>query len=107
MTRFPFQPFPMPDPRLARGFAQLSLASFRMGVAANEVILRRMAMMAAGAMSGPEAARMFLEKPEAFAAGARKAGMAAARGAPAAKVMTAALGPVSAKARANARRLRK
>ena len=98
-----------PDSVLAmnRTLARLAASGMRMGVAANEVIWRRSLMMAFGAMSGAEAARMVLEKPAAFALAVERAGRAAARGASAPRILEEALRPVSVKARANARRLRR
>lgn len=86
---------------------RLGLAAARMNMAAAEVIARRTSMMATGAMSGPEAARMMLEKPAAFAEAAQKAAMAAATGAQPAAIANAAMKPLARHARANARRLRK
>lgn len=86
--------------RIAEGFTQMNLA-------AAEVIWQRSAMMAFGAMSAPEAARMWLEKPTAFAAAAEKAMAAAARGGDALAVTAAALRPYRRHATANARRLRR
>ncbi len=86
--------------RLATGMAKL-------GVAANEVVLRRTAMMATGAMKPHEATRMLMEKPAAFAQAAQKAAMAAAGGSDATAIATAALRPIKVAASANARRLRK
>lgn len=85
---------------------RLGVAQNRMAMAASEVILRRTTMMALGAMSGPEAMRMVMEKPAAFTEAAGRAAMAAARGGDAAAVASAALKPIGARAKANARRLR-
>ena len=90
-----------------QSWSRLSTAYAKMSMSAGEVILRRTMMMAQGAMSGPEAAKMFLEKPAAFAAAAEKAMTAAARGANATSVAEAALRPIGARTRANARRLRR
>jgi hypothetical protein len=86
--------------RLARGVTQMNLA-------AAEVIWQRSAMLASGAMSAPEAARMWLEKPATFAAAAEKAVTAAVRGGDALAVTSAALRPYRSRATANARRLRR
>ena len=86
--------------RVGAAFAQMNLS-------AAEVIGRRTVMMMTGMMSAPEAAKMVLEKPVAFAAAAEKAMVAAARGGDAARVTVAALKPYKTKTAANARRLRR
>jgi hypothetical protein len=86
---------------------RLATAQTRMNIAAAEVIMRRTAMMASGTMSAPEAAKMMMEKPAAFAEAAGRAAIAAARGGDATAVASAALKPIGARASANARRLRK
>jgi hypothetical protein len=86
---------------------RLGHAATMMSLAAAEVMFARTVMMAQGGMSGPEAARMWMEKPAAFAQSAQKAAMAAARGGDAVTVATAALRPIRHSASANARRLRK
>jgi hypothetical protein len=86
---------------------RLSTAATRMNLAAAEVIWRRSALMATGALTGAEALRMMTEKHEAFAQGARNAAVKAASGAHPAEVASAAMRPAGARARANARRLRK
>jgi hypothetical protein len=88
-------------------WARVGAAVGRMNLAAAEVIARRGAMLARGAMSAPEAVRMVTEKPAAFAAAAQKAAVAAASGRDPARVAEAALRPLRAKAAANARRLRR
>ena len=92
--------------RAMQGWSRLTTAYARMSMSAGEVVMRRSMMMAQGALSAPEATRMMLEKPSAFAASAEKAMMAAARGANPAGVAAAALRPIGARARANAKRLR-
>lgn len=89
------------------GWMRLGTAAARMNLAAAEVIWRRSAMMATGAMSAPEAARMMLEKPAAFAEAAQRAAMGAVRGDTATEVAHKALRPLASRAKANARRLRK
>ena len=88
-------------------WARLGAASTKMALSASEVVWRRSMMMAQGAMSAPEAARMVMEKPAAFALAAQRAATAAAQGGDMAKVATAALKPIGARTAANARRLRK
>lgn len=79
----------------------------RMLMSANEVILRRTQQMALGAMTGPEAAGMVMEKMTAMMSAAEKATTAAAKGGTAVEIATAALKPYGTKTRSNARRLRK
>lgn len=88
-------------------WSRVAMALARLNLSAGEVIARRSAMMMTGAMSAPEATKMVLEKPAAFAASAGRAMAAAARGADAARVTEAALRPYNTKAAANARRLRR
>lgn len=90
-----------------RAWARLGAASAKMTLTASEVVWRRSMMMAQGGLSAPEAARMVLEKPAAFALAAQRAAVAAARGGDATKVASAALKPIGARTAANARRLRK
>jgi hypothetical protein len=85
--------------RFATHYSQMNMAAF-------EVIMRRTILMSQGAMSAPEAVGMVLEKATAFVAAGEKAAMAAARGGDATKIAAAALRPIRAKTRANARRLR-
>jgi hypothetical protein len=100
-----FRPSRLLDAYVA--WARVGFAVSRMSLSAAEVIARRSAMMASGAMSGPEAARMLAEKPAAFAAAAQRAAIAAASGRDPARIAEAALKPLRAKAAANARRLRR
>lgn len=98
------------DENVIRGFEalmRLSSAATRMNLAAAEVVWRRTALFATGALSGAEALRMLTEKPQAFAEGAAQAAITAATGGSAAAVASAAIRPVSARAAANVRRLRK
>jgi hypothetical protein len=90
-----------------QAWARLGAASAKMALSASEVFWRRSLMMAQGGMSGPEAARMVMEKPAAFALAAQRAATAAAQGGDMAKVAAAALKPIGARTAANARRLRK
>ena len=83
-----------------------AMAYAQMWMAANEVIWRRTTDMALGTMSASEATRMFFEKPVAYARAAEKAAMAGARGKGTASAALAAIKPVGAKAKSNARRLR-
>jgi hypothetical protein len=90
-----------------QGWSRLASSWTRMSMTAGEVIMRRSMMLAQGAMSGPEMTRMMLEKPSALAAAAEKAVTAAARGGDPVKVAAAALRPIGARTRANAKRLRR
>lgn len=78
-----------------------------MNMAAAEVIWRRTAQMAGGAMSQREAARMVAEKAVAFAEGALSAGREAAFGGTPLEVLRAGMAPAARKAKANAKRLRR
>lgn len=86
---------------------KLAQAQQAMAMSAAEVVWRRGGMMAQNAMTPIEATRMVIEKPAAFALGAQRAAMAAARGGDAAKVMTAGLRPIASAAAGNRRRLRR
>ena len=79
----------------------------RMLLDANEVILRRTQRMATGAMTGPEATAMVLEKATAMTASAQKAAVTAAQGGNPLRIAASALKPYGSKTRSNARRLRK
>ncbi|WP_416139828.1 hypothetical protein ACM26W_05440 [Halomonas sp. HK25] len=78
-----------------------------MTLSAAEVIARRTMMMASGAMSGPEAMGMVMEKATIFATATERAAVAAAGGANPARITEAALKPYSSKTRSNARKLRR
>lgn len=78
-----------------------------MWLSAAEVIWWRGLQMAAGQMSLREATRMTMEKPAAFAKGLEQGVLAAVQGKGPDKVTTAFLRPVSRRAHANARRLRR
>ncbi len=91
----------------ANSWMKFALAYSQMTVAAAEVIARRTMKMSQGTMTGPEAVGMVLEKATAFTAAAERAAVAAASGAEPAKIANAALRPISAKARSNARKYRR
>ena len=93
--------------KAASAWIKFAVAYTQMATAASEVILRRTMQMAQGSMTGPEAVGMVLEKATAFAAATERAAVAAATGGDAAKIASAALKPIHAKARSNARRLRR
>ncbi|WP_146157035.1 hypothetical protein [Halomonas urumqiensis] len=77
-----------------------------MMVSATEVIYRRTMMMASGAMTGPEAMGMVMEKATIYATATERAAVAAAQGADPARITAAALKPYSTKTQSNARKLR-
>lgn len=89
-------------------FAWMKVASAynRMSLAAGEVIAHRTMKMASGAMSGPEAVGMVMEKATTFATAAEQAAVAVARGGDPACIAAAALSPYGTKTRANVRQLR-
>jgi hypothetical protein len=92
---------------LATAWTRFAFAYGQMWLAAGEVIARRSLQITQGAMSGPEAVGMVMEKATVFVAATEQAVVAAARGADPAAIASAALKPIRAKARANARRLRR
>ena len=79
----------------------------QMNVAAAEVIMRRMTKMAQGAMSGPEAMGMVMEKASTFTKAGERAAIAAARGANPVTIAQAALSPIRAQTRSNVRKYRR
>ena len=89
-------------------FAWMKIATSynMMMLSAGEVIARRTMMMASGAMTGPEAMGMMMEKATIFATASERASVAAAGGGDPAQITAAALKPYSAKTRANVRKLR-
>lgn len=93
--------------RAMRAWMAYVTACSRMTLAANEVVVRRVHRMATGAMTGPEAAAMVMEKATAMAMSGERAAIAAARGGDALKIATSALKPYGTKTKANVRRLRK
>jgi hypothetical protein len=96
-----------PNLDLASAWMRYALAYSQMSMAAAEVIFRRSLRISQGAMTGPEAVGMVLEKASAFAAATEKAAAAAARGSHPAGIATAALRPIRAKTRSNVRKLRR
>lgn len=78
-----------------------------MMLSAGEVIVRRTMMMASGAMTGPDAMGMMMEKATIFATASERASVAAAGGADSAQITAAALKPYSTKTRSNVRKLRR
>ncbi len=90
-----------------KAWIRFAIAYQEMSFAAGEVILRRTLRMSQGTMTGPEAVAMVMEKPSAFAVAAQRAAIATARGANPLAIASAALQPIRAKTRSNARKLRK
>ncbi len=78
-----------------------------MMLSAGEVIARRTMMMASGAMTGPEAMGMVMEKATIFSTATERAAVAAASGADPVRITAAALKPYSTKTRSNVRKLRR
>jgi hypothetical protein len=99
---------PALDPlKFANSWMRLAAAYTQMSVAASEVILRRSIRMSQGAMTGPEAVGMVMEKATAFVAAAEGAAVAAAGGADALAIASAALRPIGATTRSNVRKYRR
>jgi hypothetical protein len=92
---------------LASSWMRFAVAYQQMSMAAGEVIARRSIRMSRGDMSAPEAVGMVMEKATAFAAATERAAVAAATGADPARIASAALKPIRAKARSNVRKLRR
>jgi len=92
---------------IANAWIRYAIAFQEMSMAAGEVIMRRSVRMSQGKMSAPEAIGMVLEKATAFAAASERAAVAAATGADPAKIASAALRPIRAKTRSNARKYRR
>ena len=101
------QMYPPFDTKAANAWMKFSLAYMQMSMAAGEVIVQRSTRMLQGAMTGPEAVGMVMEKATAFAAATERAAVAAATGADPARIASAALRPIRAKARSNARKYRR
>lgn len=93
--------------QLAGAWMKFAVAYSQMAVASGEVIMRRSMKISRGAMTAPEAVGMVLEKATAFAKATEGAAMAVAQGSDPAKIATAALRPIHAKARSNARKYRR
>lgn len=89
-------------------FAWMKVASAynRMSLAAGEVIVHRTMKMASGAMTGPEAVGMVMEKATTFATAAEQVAVAAAGGGDPARLAAVALKPYGIKTQANVRKLR-
>ena len=84
-----------------------AIAYSQMSTAAGEVFLRRSMQMSQGRMTAPEAIGMVMEKATAFAAATEQAAVAAATGADPARIASAALRPIRARTRSNARKYRR
>jgi hypothetical protein len=97
----PFDPLQM-----GTAWTKFAIAYTQMSVAASEVVLRRTLKMAQGGMTAGEAVGMVMEKATAFVAATEGAAVAAAAGGDALGIASAALRPIRAKTRSNARKLR-
>jgi hypothetical protein len=100
-----YQPFY--STKALEAWGKLAIACAQTAMAAGEVIVRRSIRMSQGAMTGAEAVGMVTEKATAFAAATERAAVAAATGADPAKIASAALKPIRARARSNVRKLRR
>ena len=98
---------PFSSLRMSGELMKLAMHYTEMNVAAAEVIWRRMARMSQGAMGGPEAMGMVMEKASAFSKAGEKAAVAAAKGGNPVDVASAALKPIRAKTRSNVRKYRR
>lgn len=96
-----------PQIEATTAWMKFAFAYSQMSAAAAEVIARRCMRMAQGAMTGPEAVGMVLEKATAFVTATERAAIAAATGADPVRIASAALKPYSTKTRSNVRRLRR
>jgi hypothetical protein len=92
---------------MANAWVKYAVAFQQMSLAALEVIAHRTMKMSQGKMTGPEAVGMVMEKATAFAAATELAAVAAATGANPATIASAALRPIRAKTRSNARKYRR
>ena len=92
---------------VANAWIKYAIAFQEMSMAAGEVILRRSMKMSQGRMTAPEAIGMVMEKATAFAAATELAAVAAATGADPARIASAALKPIRARTRSNARKYRR
>jgi hypothetical protein len=93
--------------KLTNAWLKYVFAFQEMSLAAAEVMLQRSMKISRGTMTGPEAVGMVMEKATAFSAAAELAAVAAATGADPARIASAALRPIRAKARSNARKYRR
>jgi hypothetical protein len=98
---------PFDQLKIANSWISYAIAFQQMSLAASEVILRRSMMMMQGRMTAPEAVGMVMEKATAFAVATERAAVAAATGADPAGIASAALRPIRAKTRSNARKYRR
>lgn len=94
-------------PRSSLDFYKLMLQQQKLGLAAGEVVARRLAAMMTGGMSRREAVTMVTEKPKAVSKGAEAAAAALASGKGPLAATRAFYEPMTKRARANAKRLRK
>lgn len=90
----------------ASGWMRFAMSYGQMNLAAAEVIVQRSMKMSQGRMSAPEAVGMILEKATAFTKATENAAVAAFSGADPVRIASAALNPIRAKTRSNARKYR-
>ncbi len=88
-------------------YVSLAFQQQKLAMASVETVWHRSSQMAAGTMTPSESVTMWAEKPTALAKGFERASIAAVAGKSPVQVMHAAMAPMTAKARSNARRLRK
>ncbi len=88
-------------------YANYAFEIQKLSLAASETIWHRSMQMAMGKMTALENASMWVEKPTALLGSFEKATLAAISGKPPAQIMRAAMEPLTVKASANAKRLRK
>jgi hypothetical protein len=93
--------------KAANAWLKFAIDYSQMAFAAGEVIMRRSVRMSQGAMTGPEAVGMVMEKATAFATATERAAVAAATGADPARIAHAALRPIRARTRSNVRKYRR
>tara|TARA_B100000749_G_scaffold267171_1_gene243866 strand:- start:241 stop:540 length:300 start_codon:yes stop_codon:yes gene_type:complete len=91
----------------AQSWQDAAVAYGRLYWSAQEVMQRRTMQMALGQMRPEEAARMVFEKPAAFASAFERAARATVKGYDPMSVALAAVQPIGARTRANAKRLRR
>lgn len=97
----------MASMKAANAWMRFAMDYSQMAMAASEVITQRCLRMSQGAMTGPEAIGMVLEKATAFASATERAALAAAKGADPARIAHAALTPYRVKTRSNVRKYRR
>ncbi len=90
-----------------RMWSEMMRFQTEMTLAASEVVARRVHLFATGALTAEEATRMVMEKPAAMAKGMEAGARAFVAGASPHDAFMEAAEPISDRAQANARRLRR